>query len=37
MVRFDEIYAWARKNNFVVQEDFEVGKNHRGLVLYRHN
>ncbi len=37
LVRFEEIFVWARSKSFVVQEDFKVGKNHRGVVLYRHN
>jgi len=35
-VDFENILAWAKKNNFIVQEDFSVGNYHRGLVLYRH-
>ncbi|MFA7314717.1 MAG: methyltransferase domain-containing protein [Candidatus Magasanikbacteria bacterium] len=35
MVDFDKIIAWARQNNFFVQEDTALGNYHRGLFLYK--
>jgi ubiquinone/menaquinone biosynthesis C-methylase UbiE len=37
LVDFDSIKSWAREHNFVVQEDFDMGNHHRGVVLYRHD
>jgi len=34
-IDFDKILEWAKKNNFALQEDFSVGKYHRGLVFFR--
>lgn len=34
-VNFGEIIDWAKGHDFVVQEEFEVGDYHEGLVLYR--
>jgi len=34
-VRFEKIKNWAFKNNFVVQEDFDVGNYHHGMILFR--
>ncbi len=35
-VNFDQIKIWGRQNNFAIQEDFQMGPFHRGVVLYRH-
>jgi len=35
MIDFEKILAWAKENNFFVQDDFAVGNYHRGLILYR--
>lgn len=35
-VNFDQIKSWAMYNNFVVEQDFEVGGYHRCMILYRH-
>jgi len=35
MVQFDDIKNWAYKQNFVIQEDFPVGRYHRGMILFR--
>ena len=35
-ISFEEIEKWAQDHNFVVQEVFDMGKFHRGLVLYKH-
>lgn len=37
LVNFEAIKEWARIHAFAVQEDFESGKYHRGIVLFRHN
>ncbi len=34
-VNFDAIKQWAVANNFVLQEEFEVGPYHWGVVLYK--
>lgn len=34
-VNFDAIKQWATANNFVLQEEFEVGPYHWGVVLYK--
>jgi ubiquinone/menaquinone biosynthesis C-methylase UbiE len=34
-VDFEKIKKWASKNNFTIQEEFEIGKYHHGLVLFR--
>ncbi len=36
-INFDEVKSWAQKNGLAVQEEFEVGKYHRGVVLYKHD
>jgi ubiquinone/menaquinone biosynthesis C-methylase UbiE len=35
-VNFGDIEMWARQHNFVVQEIFDVGIFHQGMVLYKH-
>lgn len=35
-IDFGEIKNWARENNFAIQEEFDSGPYHRGVVLYRH-
>lgn len=35
-INFDELKKWAKQNNFSIQEEFDVGQFHFGLVLYRH-
>lgn len=35
-VHFDEIKQWAAAHGFVVQEEFDMGRFHRGMVLFRH-
>ena len=37
MVDFEKIKSWGLKNNFVVQEDFNISPYHRCLILYRHD
>ena len=36
LVSFDHIKQWGQENNFVVQEEFDMGRYHYGVVLYRH-
>ena len=36
-VSFPDIREWAREQGFAVQEEFDVGPYHRGLVLYKHD
>ncbi|MBI2436419.1 MAG: class I SAM-dependent methyltransferase [Candidatus Magasanikbacteria bacterium] len=36
LVNFDQIKSWAMYNNFVVEQDFEVGAYHRCVILFRH-
>ncbi len=36
-VDFESIKSWARDKGFAVQEEFEAGPYHRGLVLYKHD
>jgi ubiquinone/menaquinone biosynthesis C-methylase UbiE len=36
-VDFVDIEAWARAHQFTVQETFDMGPYHRGLVLYKHD
>lgn len=35
-INFEEIKTWATQNNFVVQEVFDMGRFHHGMVLYKH-
>jgi len=35
-IDFEEIKNWAKQNGFAVQEEFDMGKYHKGLVLYKH-
>ncbi|HBB38048.1 MAG: Methyltransferase type 11 [Candidatus Magasanikbacteria bacterium GW2011_GWD2_43_18] len=35
-IDFSDIEAWARAHRFVVQEEFDMGRYHRGVVLYKH-
>ena len=35
-IDFEEIKNWAGKNGLAVQEEFNVGQFHRGVVLYKH-
>ncbi len=35
MVKFDVIELWAQKNGFVVQEHFDMGSYHQGIVLFK--
>ncbi|MBU2542080.1 class I SAM-dependent methyltransferase [Patescibacteria group bacterium] len=35
-IDFTEIKNWANKNGLAVQEEFEMGKYHRGVVLFKH-
>ncbi len=37
LLDFEQVRIWAQKNNFIVQEEFEVGKYHKGLILFRHD
>ncbi|MFH1947575.1 MAG: methyltransferase domain-containing protein [Candidatus Magasanikbacteria bacterium] len=34
-INFSEVKNWAKQNGLVVQEEFEAGKYHRGVVLYK--
>ncbi|MFA5211227.1 MAG: methyltransferase domain-containing protein [Patescibacteria group bacterium] len=34
-VDFTKIKNWAEKNNFVVQEEFDLGNYHHGIILFR--
>lgn len=34
-VNFDDVTTWAKMSGFVVQDDFLLGKYHRGVSLYR--
>ncbi|OGH59784.1 MAG: hypothetical protein A2725_02085 [Candidatus Magasanikbacteria bacterium RIFCSPHIGHO2_01_FULL_33_34] len=36
-INFEKIIQWANNNNFAVQEKFEAGKYHNGIVLFRHD
>ncbi|MFH0857803.1 MAG: methyltransferase domain-containing protein [Candidatus Magasanikbacteria bacterium] len=33
-IDFEEIKKWAKENKFALQEDFQAGEYHRGLILY---
>ncbi len=35
-IDFGEVEMWAKKHTFVVQETFDMGLFHRGMVLYKH-
>lgn len=35
-IQFEQVEEWAVEHNFVVQEMFDVGRYHRGMVLYKH-
>ena len=35
-IGFGEVKSWAGKNGLAVQEEFELGQFHKGLVLYKH-
>ena len=37
LVNFDEIARWSELHGFVVQEAFEVGRHHGGLILFKHD
>lgn len=37
MVSFPDVIAWGQTNNFFVQEEFEAGDYHHGIVLYKHD
>jgi ubiquinone/menaquinone biosynthesis C-methylase UbiE len=37
LVDFDSVSTWAQNNNFIVQEEFDVGRYHRGVVLYKND
>ncbi len=37
LVNFDHCVHWSEMHGFVLQEDFNVGNYHRGMVLFRHN
>ena len=34
-VNFEEVTEWFKKKGFVLQESFEAGKYHQGLVFYK--
>lgn len=34
-IDFEKIKSWAKKNNFVVQEEFNLGKYYHGVILFR--
>lgn len=36
-VDFDQIKAWAKKEGFLIQEEFAAGKYHHGIVLFQHD
>jgi len=36
-VDFSQIKSWAKQEGFLVQEEFTVGKYHKGIVLFRHD
>ncbi|PIR75990.1 MAG: hypothetical protein COU32_04440 [Candidatus Magasanikbacteria bacterium CG10_big_fil_rev_8_21_14_0_10_42_10] len=35
-INFQDIEGWGKRHGFVVQEVFDVGRFHRGMVLYKH-
>ncbi|PIR03378.1 MAG: hypothetical protein COV60_00635 [Candidatus Magasanikbacteria bacterium CG11_big_fil_rev_8_21_14_0_20_43_7] len=35
-IDFEDVETWARSHGFVVQEIFDMGRFHRGMVLYKH-
>jgi len=35
LLEFKKIIAWGQKNNYLVQDDIDVGNYHRAIVLYR--
>ncbi len=35
-VNFDDIKAWARAHEYAVQEEFNMGPFHKGVVLFKH-
>jgi len=37
LVDFEKIIKWANDNNFAVQEQFDAGQYHEGLVLFKHD
>lgn len=37
LVDFDDIINWGQSHNFVLQEEFPMGKYHMALVLYKHD
>lgn len=37
LLNFDELIALTKPFGFTKQEDFQMGKYHRGIILYRHN
>ena len=36
LLDFIQAKSWAIAHNFVIQDEFEVGRYHRGIVLYKH-
>lgn len=37
IVDFGDIKSWGRGKNFAVQEDFDAGMYHKGVVLFKHD
>jgi len=37
LVNFERIKNWGLQNNFALQDEFDVGSYHKGVVLYRHD
>lgn len=37
LVNFQQIKEWGRENGFAVQEEFDAGAYHKGLVLFKHD
>ena len=35
LINFNTVKGWATENNFTIQEEFEAGKHHRGVVIYK--
>lgn len=36
-IDFEEVKSWAGKNGLAVQEEFELGQFHKGVVLFKHD
>ncbi len=37
LLDFGQVINWCQENGYVIQEDFEVGRYHRGIVFFKHD